>query len=385
MLKFVCGIILGLALYSNTLGQITVPISTLPDIGDQLLYRLIPGDTSGTKIDNQVFQTGADLQWDFSNLGEGIEIDENYIAVTAGTVADSFPNADIAIDFIGLQGYAKRNTTDISILGVAGDSVAGFPIPIVGLLDNPFVIRRAPFAYEDQFSTNSSFRISLDASVLDSIQQFQNLINQIPGTTVDSVRVTLSIDRTEDVDAWGMITIPSGVVPGLKMTQTDVITTTLEIYATTFAGSAWVNLSLFLPDDITDLLSVRTTNHLFFSDKKELVADFTMAPDSSLLSTRYARDVKSGLFNNEKFENLIDVSVYPNPSSEWVEINITDESISRNLIIQLHDISGQLIKSQSVINSNSRLELIQLNSGIHLLTIRDAQKLLYRNRLMITK
>ena len=385
MLKFVCGIILGLALYSNTFGQITVPISTLPDIGDQLLYRLIPGDTSGTKIDNQVFQTGADLQWDFSNLDEGIEIDENYIAATAGTVADSFPDADIAIDFIGLQGYAKRNTTNISIIGVAGDSVAGFPIPIVGLLDNPLVIRRAPFGYEDQFSTNSSFSITLDASALDSIQQFQDLINQIPGTTVDSVRITLSIDRSEVVDAWGMITIPSGIVPGLKMTQTDVITTTLEIYATTFAGSDWVNLSLFLPDDIKDLLTVSTINHLFFSDKKEIVADFTMAPDSTLLSTRYARDVKSGLFNNEKFENLIDVSVYPNPSSDWVDINIKDESISKNLIIQLHDISGQLIKSQSVVNSYSRLELIQLNGGVHLITIRDAQKLLYRNRLIITK
>ena len=182
-----------------------------------------------------------------------------------------------------------------------------------------------------------------------------------------------------------MITIPSGIVPGLKMTQTDVITTTLEIYATTFAGSDWVNLSLFLPDDIKDLLTVSTINHLFFSDKKEIVADFTMAPDSTLLSTRYARDVKSGLFNNEKFENLIDVSVYPNPSSDWVDINIKDESISKNLIIQLHDISGQLIKSQSVVNSYSRLELIQLNGGVHLITIRDAQKLLYRNRLIITK
>jgi len=217
MAKVVFGIIVCLALYSNSVAQITVSISTLPDIGDQLQYQSISTDTAAAKIDNQVFQTGDNLQWDFSNLSEGVETSENYIAVSSGTIADSFPDADIAIDFIGLQGYAKRNTTDISILGVAGDSIAGFPFPVVGQLDNPFVIRRAPFGFQDQFSTNTSFSLTLDAGVLDTIQEFQDLINQIPGTTVDSVRVTLSIDRSEEVDAWGMITIPSGVIPILKI------------------------------------------------------------------------------------------------------------------------------------------------------------------------
>jgi len=386
MYKTVLNLILPLVCVTSLFGQITVDLSTLPNIGDQLVYLTIPADTTGSKIDDQVFQKGDNLQWDFSNLSDTIEFIESYTAVTPGTVADSFPDADLSIDFLGLKGFAKRNTTDISILGVAGDSIAGFNIPIVAQLESPFTIRRAPFGYEDQFGTSSSFVTTLEASVLDSVPEFQELLSVLPGTTIDSLRIRVSIDRTEDIDGWGMITVPSGLVPVLKGTQDNIISISLEVYAVTFSGEAWVDLRPFLPEDIRNALTINAQSHLFYSaDKKEIVAEFSMASDSTLLSTRYAKDVKSGLFDYKKYENKVDVLIFPNPSSDWVEINIIDEINSNNLIVEIHGTNGQLNFRKELMNLNNKINISSFNSGVHIISIRSKGELISRSKLLVAR
>lgn len=60
------------------------------------------------------------------------------------------------------------------------------------------------------------------------------------------------------------------------------------------------------------------------------------------------------------------VSIYPNPANEVITVNISDESLSR---IEIYDITGKLVLSQTTIQEETTIDLKDLNSGMYLINI----------------
>ncbi len=77
-------------------------------------------------------------------------------------------------------------------------------------------------------------------------------------------------------------------------------------------------------------------------------------------------------------ENLLGVSIYPNPAKDYVEINIEDV-ISHDLSLQVYDMLGKLIESQSITEQTTQLNIKNLEKGVYILKIGNSTKRLIKN------
>jgi len=91
--------------------------------------------------------------------------------------------------------------------------------------------------------------------------------------------------------------------------------------------------------------------------------------------------------NNINNQNSINISVYPNPAKEFININMTSANNS-NAIIRLTDISGKLVlsetKSLSEGNNSMIINTCDLNSGLYILKIQNGNEIL-NEKILINK
>ncbi len=76
----------------------------------------------------------------------------------------------------------------------------------------------------------------------------------------------------------------------------------------------------------------------------------------------------SVMLSNESFEKL-DFSIYPNPSQEYVEIQLINE-FSSDSRIEVYNEIGLICKSEKLTSSNTRIETKDLSSGIYFVKVK---------------
>jgi Secretion system C-terminal sorting domain len=76
------------------------------------------------------------------------------------------------------------------------------------------------------------------------------------------------------------------------------------------------------------------------------------------------------LYPEKKSGDELTVLLYPNPVDDWLNVRISrskGDKISYNLV----DISGKLITSKIENNTNFRINMVNLASGVYLLILQD--------------
>lgn len=76
-----------------------------------------------------------------------------------------------------------------------------------------------------------------------------------------------------------------------------------------------------------------------------------------------------GIKNNQ---SDLDIDVYPNPTSNWIDIEYKTNII---LMISLLDLSGKCLKEYEI-NGNTRLDMTNLEKGFYILQIKNSDKIL---------
>ena len=76
------------------------------------------------------------------------------------------------------------------------------------------------------------------------------------------------------------------------------------------------------------------------------------------------------------------LSIYPNPASNYVNIKLENTSHS-NLTLNIYNIIGLLVKSETIANDQQKINISDLNNGTYLLEIKSnfgtkTQKLIIR-------
>ncbi len=80
----------------------------------------------------------------------------------------------------------------------------------------------------------------------------------------------------------------------------------------------------------------------------------------------------------EDVENMLGISIYPNPAKDFVQINIED-AISHDLSLQVYDMLGKLIESQIITEQTTQLNIKNLEKGVYILKIGNSTKRLIKN------
>ena len=88
----------------------------------------------------------------------------------------------------------------------------------------------------------------------------------------------------------------------------------------------------------------------------------------------------------KEMTNDVQFNVSPNPANAYFSVSYSNTVHLDNLNIQLLDISGRIVKSETMgLNNSIQIETSELTSGIYFLRIRDKNQILQTQKLIIQK
>lgn len=191
----------------------------------------------------------------------------------------------------------------------------------------------------------------------------------------------------------------SRLVPNSVFDSTEVLIDTLNA-DTVFAGGVNVWM-LSVPQLVTANYSVGfTMEHLHVKDTVSLIMSTDGDPDIqylswekwggywSLILCTWGLDSDFGIFplvdmntasvDGNQFIQGLKYSLYPNPASDWMNIEMEIENDGEYLVT-MHDLSGRLIKTQNLGylykgKVSTSLEVFELRTGNYILTISNGKK-----------
>lgn len=77
-----------------------------------------------------------------------------------------------------------------------------------------------------------------------------------------------------------------------------------------------------------------------------------------------------------------EVKIYPNPTSDKIQINLNDSFALNNVRCELYDYSGKLIMSSNMTNTNQEIDLSSFAKGVYLLNIVDGDKIIVTQKIV---
>ena len=196
---------------SSTKAQITITNSAFASIGDVLKTRTAasPGQATNT------VPAGTNLTWDFTSI-IGNDLNTNtVVAASTGIHASLFSSATFILPDLVFPGenYIKKSTDEAELLGFSGDPLGiGLTLPVV--FNDSKLILKTPLNYQDTYTDYSDFQLALKVSDYPTLQHLiDSLVPPSSGVIIDSLRITYTDTTTNEVDAWGTMTLPTSNLP----------------------------------------------------------------------------------------------------------------------------------------------------------------------------
>jgi hypothetical protein len=349
--------IITLVLFSASLSaQITITNATFPVAGDSLK---IATDQNPTAL--VLNPPGGPYAWDYTSLtASGGRSVESVEPATNGPHYANYPGAElVSIGNLGAETYFDVTSGAFSVLGISGGNLGGggFPFATDIHFTPPLVQLHAPLSFPNVFSGNSSFNFAIAVSdlpggILDSLG--------VPPGLFDSIRIRLTIERSDFVDAYGTMDIPGGSYNVLRMKRTDINNTRLDIHVPLLG---W--------QDVTDLLGIGNfgidttiTYNFLTNTAKEPIAVLTMdSTGTGIVQVDYKDNgIQSAV--ETVLNPSPDVQISPNPvqsSATFTLKNMPPGSYS----LRVFDLQGHLVLTRSLFSVSELISLQSLANGIY--------------------
>jgi hypothetical protein len=331
------------------LSQVTITASDFPDGDDTVMVSV----SSDFELDYE--STGEDYIWNFSSLTyENQRIDTffdiNDASLTYQVIfnngffdadyqADYYTNflnfAIPSLDLIGLTidkpvGFSKIESDAVEIVGV-GLEISGVQVPIKSeIIDIEYEL---PMTFGDNWVSNSFLEIDLNPAYDGIFRRHQN--------------------RTSFVDGWGVVNTPFGTFNAVRVTAQLDFSDSLQI---TFGEiSTWVEVptpsqkvySWFTNDQKIPILQVVSQN---------------VFGVETVTSVEY-RDKYRGVANIQDQEEQSQLSLFPNPASQTLNIEGLTETVNYNI----YDIEGRIVQFGVLTPLKPIVITNQLDKGMYLI------------------
>ncbi|MFM9949141.1 MAG: hypothetical protein ACKV1O_14470, partial [Saprospiraceae bacterium] len=287
--------------------QITVTNAMFPEVGDTL-YTAIDNMPSGITITSP----GGPQSWNFASLQSPFTRQNVVRAASTGSAAGLFPSADVLLSLGNNgEGYFNVTSTRFELVGISGTDPIGQGVQVQTRYNPAEVYRRAPMNAFDVNQTQSALLVAFSADDLPSV-----ILDLLP-ITPDSLRIRLSNNRVDIVDAWGTLTIPGGIYDVLREKRTQYRDVRLDIKVGFFPWQDITDIVLQLAgiEGIAELGKDTTVTYNFFSNEaKEPIAVVTMnATETAPEMVEYkAKEIVSNVQNTSGLKPS--VYAFPNPA-----------------------------------------------------------------------
>jgi hypothetical protein len=314
----------------------------------QPLTKYIQFNDSMPNILIQPGNPGPSQTWDFSLLQNHTTDTLIFTNSQWTPYGSNFTNSNLCMMNIGTDtnySYLKTDADSMVVVGQAG-TFMGSATPIVVHIDPSNKLVDFPSTYQSSFTSNSKFKV---------VVYYGQLVG---GFMIDSIKVKETMTTTSTFDSWGNLTTSLGTYNCLRANIKQV--TNDSIWA--FAFGNWMDMTATYGGlDSSKKYSWWAKNVGF------VVAELDVDPvTDSVLGGKYL-GAQPAPGSVQEFLYAGHVTIYPNPSSNFVSIN-SDNTI---YTIEISNTLGETVKSQILNNKSGIIDINDLKKGIYIIRLKD--------------
>jgi len=343
--------------------QITVTNSTFIAAGDEIIgYNvLMPGNVNlGTA--SSVGQT-----WDWSTLPQTGLDTIMVLQASMGPNFSDFPSADVFQEVAGSAAYAVIGSSTVDVIGLAGD-VLGLGFDFVTPYQDPREIQFAPLSYPMSFTSTSKIFLQIDPEDYPQLDSF--ITASAPSVTVDSARLTIETTSAHEIDAFGIMQLPTGSHDVLRHYINTISNAIILVKVPIFG---WVDPNS-LPGVSLPFGGLDTTVIYEFQDATQKNPIAVANVDNFGVITDIQYSAISPLTNSSSISNSdYSVKVYPSPAIDHLNFVTTGLNPGYYKVIVRNVIGAEVLVEQVKMEPGrtTRLDLANLDRGTYLYNFLD--------------
>lgn len=357
--------------------QPTVTNETFPEIGDSLrtaVDNLPSGINPGS--------AGGDQSWDFTTLQAPFINTAPVLPTEEVEGYFAFPDAEFATSTDNLNRFYRSSAGQVEVLGFYGQDPAGLGIEGAFRYEPPLIQERAPLEYQDVYTSTTDISFAFAAEDLPD-----QVLDALP-ITPDSLRIRLNAERTDEVDAWGMITIPGGIYEVLREKRTEEQNIRLDAKVGFFD---WFDVTDIILDVLQlEALEPRTTiAYRFLSDESVEPIAVVETGNEGMVISRVTYKAGGTVSNLRPVEELTPgVYAFPNPAIVNVRFEFTNLPPD-TYTLSIFNILGVKEWSRQYLVNGGRTEKVNISSlrkGTYFYSISDSNgKTIVTKRLIVVR
>lgn len=379
----IVGGLLTTSLFSQS--PITITQSDFGNVGDEI-YLGYDG-TPGLPVLPINSNPSAQQTWDFDTLHTETLDTLYFLSPSAFPNASNYPSANIVVSSNQGNFFIEKSATGIKTHGFSID----FGLLTTDAVFNPPVVTVPLSATVGTTHTGTSaFKavnyVGIDTSVFSCIIK------------IDSVMLKRKSNYSINFDAFGKLKLPLGWHNNtIRSLTTDITVDSVFIYAPNP-----INCPPFLnvpagwslaPDFLLQLANPNLTSVMhdttrvynwFETGGKFSICAIDVNHNYLPISARFVSDTSQIGLSVASYDDLMNVTVYPNPTQEIVNVYMPD--FKQGDVVKLTDLQGRCIINQPVQNAQTSYNLESYQSGIYVLTIENSSgQIIARRKIIINK
>jgi hypothetical protein len=335
-------------------------IQILPDDAPQAGHTYTKKIIHSGYPDLQLSTKGPNVSWDYTTVLSDTTTYNMYSSPTATELID-FPNANL-VEFNGVQyEYFQISSTSTYLLGLK-DTLSK-------KLNPPLLYTTFPVTYGNTTTASSSGVIQMPNP---------GTIALLTTKDADSIRVTLTVEKHDTVDAWGKVSTPLGTFDALRIVSHAKTTTKLEarilpgsLGVLILGGTGWKDVTTYAPAQYTAPTYTRQYNWWAKGVGTEIVQIILNgATGNTVLSMGWYNTSSLSAVNNSLPASLFALS--PNPSNGLVNVTMNTPALL-GYSITVSDLSGKPCYFGNLTSEMNAINFSFLPDGIYLVKIADKE------------
>lgn len=356
-------------------GQIQIKKRPSPNEGDAVLFYV---DQLPSNIDPG--KAGSAQRWNFMTLLSPFIRRSVYTNPKLTAAENIFKDTDLSKKLNEhTEAYYIKEDGDLLLAGYSGLDPFGVGIRNTFRFTMPLVEQKQNIEYGDGSNTKTSLSVTF------TLNDLPRKVRQLLPVTPDSVRLLMTSQRMDEVDAWGTMLIPGGFFDVLREKRSEARNLRIE---TKIGSLPWQDITNTLPAN--DIFG----NHIFLSYY------FYASEFSEPLVKLFMKADNKGVDQVIYRANLIDqpiqdvdaikpgVYAFPNPAIVNARFEFSNLKPDRYLLSILNVLGVEVWSQEYYIQNNDiqKIDVSFLKKGTYLYSLKDSKgKILTTKRLVIIR